>query len=176
MEVLPQVGQLHAGEGKRAGGSNRFERDGAGPGERFALAQLRCEGIRIVTTRFGMEILEHKMNRDDIEPVGLGLRFIAKFNDPLRNLELPDFDGGKLGWDLLSLQRCGRVWPTVRRHKLSQIHAPVFEYTCGHIGHHEPNGVEHIGPTNERACLKIDEELVKPDQGGLIRLSNFQAL
>ena len=31
MEVLPQPGQLHAGEGKLTGRSQRFERDGAGP-------------------------------------------------------------------------------------------------------------------------------------------------
>ena len=105
MNVLPQIVQLHPRERKLAGGLNRFERDRASPGERFVLIQLRREGIRIVAARFRMEILEHNMDRDDIKHVGLGLRFIAKFNDPLRDLEFPDFDGGNLGWSLLSLRR-----------------------------------------------------------------------
>src|SRR5262245_63803599 len=70
-----------------------------------------------------MEILKHDTNRNDIECVRPGLRFIAKFDNPLRDLEFSDFDGGNLGCGLLGLLRL-----TVRRQELRQIHAPVFKY------------------------------------------------
>jgi len=56
-----------------------------------------------------MEILEHNMDWDDVEHVRLGLRFIAKFDDRLRDLELSDLNGGNLGWSLLGLRRNGRL-------------------------------------------------------------------
>ncbi|MCG3775446.1 MAG: hypothetical protein JW395_2284 [Nitrospira sp.] len=109
MKVLPQTWQLYAREGKLPGGMNRFERDRAGPGQSFVLAQLRREGIRIVAAWFGVKVLEHNMDRDDIERIGLGLRFISKFDDPLHDLELTDLDCWHLGWGLLSLRRRGRL-------------------------------------------------------------------
>jgi hypothetical protein len=86
------------------------------------------------------------MDRDDIERIGLGLRFIAKLDNPLRDLEFSDFDRRNLSWRLFGLRRRDRLWLIVRRHKLRQIHAPVFEYSRRHIGHCEPNGVEYNRP------------------------------
>ena len=114
-----------------------------------------------------MEILQHNMDWDDIEPAGLALRIIAKLDNPLRDLELTDLNSGLPA--LVFSACCGSTDCDPPSDGTSSARScALFEYSCGHIGNREPNSIEHIGPTNEGAGLKIGEELVKPDQGRLI--------
>ena len=175
LHILEDRLDLHAAEREGPFGTNRFKGHCPSPIKNLPCPQLGHKGIGIVPAWLGVKIPQDDAEGHDIDRYRLVLRVIVELNDPLRNFQMPNLHGGKSRWSLWRIRRGRSLRRIGRRYQLRQVQAPIPGHSCRDIGHSQANRIEHIGPTHKRAGLKIDEELLKAEQRGLIRLSNFEA-
>ena len=75
-----------------------------------------------------MEVVQDEIDGNDIDRERFDFRFIAKLDDPLRNLEPSDLNSRKLRRLVRTLRRFGRSGFITGRCQFGQIDMPILLY------------------------------------------------